>query len=99
MSDVWVSEYEPGLDKVNTDAEWRDFVLNTTLSIYHPVGTCSMLPRKDGGVVDSKVKVYGTTNLRVVDASIIPVLISAHLQTAVYGIAEMAAEIIISDAK
>lgn len=99
MSDVWVSEYEPGLDKVNTDAEWRDFVLNTTLSIYHPVGTCSMLPRKDGGVVDSKLKVYGTTNLRVVDASIIPVLISAHLQTAVYGIAEMAAEIIISDAK
>ncbi|CZS96463.1 related to alcohol oxidase [Rhynchosporium agropyri] len=94
MRDVWVNEYEPGLERVNTDAEWRDFVLNTTLSIYHPVGTCSMLPRKDGGVVDSSLKVYGTTNLRVVDASIMPVLISAHLQTAVYGIAEMAADII-----
>ncbi|CZR51574.1 related to alcohol oxidase [Phialocephala subalpina] len=98
IRDVWVSEYEPGLDNVKTDAEWRDFALNTTLTIYHPVGTCAMLPKKKGGVVDSKLKVYGTTNLRVVDASIIPVLISAHMQTAVYGIAEMAAEIIIDAA-
>lgn len=80
ISAVWVSEYEPGLGNVNTDAEWKDFVLNTTLSIYHPTGTCAMLPRKQGGVVDSKLKVYGTTNLRVVDASIIPVIVSAHLQ-------------------
>ncbi|KUJ23495.1 GMC oxidoreductase [Mollisia scopiformis] len=95
LRDVWVSEYEPGLDVVNTDAEWREFALNTTLTIYHPVGTCAMLPKRKGGVVDPQLKVYGTTNLRVVDASIIPVLISAHMQTAVYGIAEMAAEIII----
>jgi len=99
LRDVWVSEYEPGLDRVNTDAEWRDYVLNATLTIYHPVGTCAMLPKKDGGVVDSKLKVYGTTNLRVVDASIMPVLISAHLQTAVYGIAEMAAQFIIDAAR
>jgi choline dehydrogenase-like flavoprotein len=98
LRDVWDSEYEPGLDNVNTDAEWKDFVLNTTLTIYHPAGTCAMLPRNDGGVVDHELKVYGTSNLRVVDASIIPVIISAHLQTAVYGIAEMAADIIISDA-
>jgi choline dehydrogenase-like flavoprotein len=97
LSGVWDSEYEPGLNKVNTDAEWKDFVLNTTLTIYHPVGTCAMLPRNDGGVVDPKLVVYGTRNLRVVDASIMPVLISAHLQTAVYGIAEMAADIIIGD--
>jgi choline dehydrogenase-like flavoprotein len=97
LRDVWDSEYEPGLDNVNTDAEWKDFILNTTLTIYHPVGTCAMLPRNDGGVVDHKLKVYGTRNLRVVDASIMPVLISAHLQTAVYGIAEMAADIIIGD--
>jgi choline dehydrogenase-like flavoprotein len=78
-----------------TDAEWKDFVLNTTLSIYHPVGTCAMLPKKAGGVVDSKSKVYGTSNLRVVDTSIMPVLILAHLQTAVYGIAEMTASVVI----
>jgi choline dehydrogenase-like flavoprotein len=58
-----------------------------------------MLPKADGGVVDSKLVVYGTENLRVVDASIMPLLISAHIQTAVYGIAEIAAELIIKSAK
>ncbi|KAK0617742.1 GMC oxidoreductase [Immersiella caudata] len=102
MSDLWVTEYEPGLvavpDAANNDALWRDFVTNTTLSIFHPVGTCAMLPRSQGGVVDAKLTVYGTTNLRVVDASVMPVLISGHIQTAVYGIAERAAEIMIGSA-
>lgn len=98
MSDLWDDEYEPGLSTVTTDADWESFALNTTLSIFHPSGTCSMLPKADGGVVDSDLKVYGTTNLRVVDASIIPLLFSGHIQTAVYGIAEIAAEKIISAA-
>ncbi|WQF89997.1 Putative glucose-methanol-choline oxidoreductase, FAD/NAD(P)-binding domain superfamily [Colletotrichum destructivum] len=98
MRSTWESEYEPGLDAVQTDEQWRQFALNTTLSIFHPVGTCSMLPKKDGGVVDADLKVYGTANLRVVDASVIPLLISAHVQTAVYGIAEIAAERIIAAA-
>lgn len=93
FSDVWVDEYEPGLD-VNTDEKWEAFVKNNVNTFYHPVGTCAMLPREDGGVVDSNLTVYGTTNLRVVDASVIPVLVSAHPQTGIYGIAERAAEII-----
>ncbi|KAF5718168.1 alcohol oxidase [Fusarium globosum] len=98
MRSIWEDEYEPGLD-VKTDAQIKDYVLRTTLSIFHPSGTCAMLPKSDGGVVDAKLKVYGTENLRVVDASVIPLLISAHIQTAVYGIAEIAAELIIKDAK
>ncbi|KAM0247762.1 hypothetical protein ACHAQJ_009723 [Trichoderma viride] len=94
LSSAWVTEFEPGM-AVQTDEDWRQYVLNTTLSIYHPVGTCAMLPEKDGGVVSPELIVYGTTNLRVVDASIIPVLPSAHIQTAVYGIAERAARLII----
>ncbi|KAH7018175.1 uncharacterized protein B0I36DRAFT_276661 [Microdochium trichocladiopsis] len=97
LSSSWDSEYEPSMGAVKTDDEWEQYVLNTTLSIYHPVGTCAMLPRKDGGVVSPELKVYGTTNLRVVDASIMPVLLSAHIQTAVYGIAERAAAMIIRD--
>jgi choline dehydrogenase-like flavoprotein len=62
----------------------------------HPIGTASMLPRQDGGVVDSSLKVYGTANVRVVDASIIPLHISAHPQGTVYGIAEKAADIILN---
>ncbi|KAL1605373.1 hypothetical protein SLS60_004921 [Paraconiothyrium brasiliense] len=93
FSEIWVDEYEPNLE-VDTDAEWEDFVRKNVNTFYHPVGTCSMLPREDGGVVDSMLTVYGTSNLRVVDASIIPLLVSAHPQTAIYGIAERAAEAI-----
>ena len=99
LRQAWDDEYEPGLDVVQTDAQWREYALNTTVTIYHPLGTCAMLPRKDGGVVDPQLKVYSTQNLRVVDASIIPSLISGHLQTAVLGIAEKAADIIVKHYK
>ncbi|KAK3393548.1 GMC oxidoreductase, partial [Podospora didyma] len=101
LRDVFVAEYEPGTALVpdtpgtTSDAQYRDYVLNATTSIWHPVGSCAMLPRKDGGVVSPALRVYGTANLRVADASVIPVIISAHTQTAVYGIAERAAELII----
>lgn len=63
---------------------------------YHPIGTASMLPRGEGGVVDSSLKVYGTANVRIVDASIIPLHVSAHIQATVYAIAEKAAGIILA---
>ena len=102
MSTIWDAEYEPGLTAVpetDNDAQYRDFVLSTSLSIFHPAGTCAMLPQDKGGVVSPALIVYGTTNLRIVDASIMPVLISGHIQTAVYGIAEMAADIMVHDCK
>jgi len=55
-----------------------------------------MLPRSEGGVVDSSLKVYGTSNVRVVDASVIPLHISAHVQATVYGIAAKAADIMLN---
>ncbi|WOO81976.1 Dehydrogenase xptC [Vanrija pseudolonga] len=61
---------------------------------FHPLGTCSMLPRAQGGVVDTNLLVYGTNNVRVVDASIMPLQVSAHLMASTYGIAEKAADII-----
>lgn len=95
MRDIWTEEYEPG-KAVQTDADWETYAKANTLSIYHPIGTCALLPKKDGGVVDENLQVYGTKKLRVVDASIIPLLPSAHIQTLVYGIAEKAAEMIIA---
>ena len=60
----------------------------------HPVGTCAMLPRELGGVVDAELKVYGTSNVRVVDASILPFQVCGHLTSTLYGAAEKAARII-----
>lgn len=61
---------------------------------YHVVGTAAMLPREQGGVVDSHLKVYGTQNLRVVDASVIPIIPRGNTQATVFAVAEKAADII-----
>jgi choline dehydrogenase-like flavoprotein len=47
-----------------------------------------MMPLRLGGVVDPELLVYGTGNLRVVDASVMPMVPAAHLQAVVYGVAE-----------
>ena len=60
---------------------------------YHPCGTCAMMPRVDGGVVDQKLRVWGTSNVRVVDASVFPIIPRANILSAVYAVAEKAADI------
>lgn len=97
MSYAWAAEYEPGFDVVASDEDWLEYARSNMASIWHPVGTCAMLPREDGGVVSSELKVYGVQGLRVVDASVMPALVSGHIQSAVYGIAERAAEIVGED--
>lgn len=54
----------------------------------HASCSCPMLPLSLGGVVDPNLLVYGTQNLRIVDASIMPMIPASHLQAVVYGIAE-----------
>jgi choline dehydrogenase-like flavoprotein len=58
-----------------------------------------MLPRGKGGVVDEKLRVYGAQGLRVVDASVFPVIPDAHTVVPTYMVAEMAAAIIKKDYK
>ncbi|KAF7303785.1 Alcohol oxidase [Mycena indigotica] len=92
------SETSPGLASVPinaTDSDWQAFVIQQYSSVLNPIGTVSMLPRDMGGAVDSQLFVYGTSNVRVVDASIIPIPLSTGHETAtVYGIAEKAADMI-----
>ncbi|KAL1750933.1 hypothetical protein FB107DRAFT_222953 [Schizophyllum commune] len=72
----------------------REYLKAHLASEYHPIGTASMLPYGRGGVVDPQLRVHGTTNLRIVDASVIPLHVSAHLQATVTAIAERAVDLI-----
>ncbi|CEQ40724.1 SPOSA6832_02391 [Sporobolomyces salmonicolor] len=83
------AETEPG-PSVQTEAEWEEWVEGVVRTEFHPIGTCSMNPRSAQGVVDPELVVYGTSNLRVVDASIMPLHVSTHVD----AIAEKAADMI-----
>ncbi|KAI0838420.1 putative GMC oxidoreductase [Hypoxylon sp. FL0890] len=72
----------------------RKYVRETSVGAAHYTGTCSMMPRDKGGVVSPQLRVYGCSNLRVCDASIIPITPRTNPQATVYGVAELAAEII-----
>ncbi|KAF7880858.1 uncharacterized protein EAF02_006749 [Botrytis sinoallii] len=69
----------------------KEYVSRTVDGAYHYTGTCAMMSREMGGVVDSRLRVYGCRNLRVCDASVIPVEPTANPQAVVYAVAEMGA--------
>ncbi|KAI0401766.1 hypothetical protein F4802DRAFT_618455 [Xylaria palmicola] len=70
------------------------YVIDTATSAHHTCGSAAMLPRGKGGVVDSKLVVYSTENLRIVDASIFPLIPRGNILSTVYAVAEKAADII-----
>ena len=82
------AEILPG-SNVTTDADLEAFVRENTSTLFHPSGTCAAGRKNEGGVVDSRFRVYGVQNLRVVDASVFPMLPAAHIQSTVYAVAEM----------
>lgn len=61
---------------------------------YHPCGTCAMARSELGGVVDGELRVHGTSNLRICDASIFPIIPRGNILTTVYAVAESGAEMI-----
>ncbi len=76
-----------------SDADWLEHIRRRADTIYHPVGTCKM-GVDDQAVVDHQLKVHGLSGLRVIDASIMPQLISGNTNAPVIAIAERAAELI-----
>lgn len=76
LASLLVGEYLPGLAAISTDDEWVEYARKAMRTIFHYSGTCAMLPKEDGGVVDPRLRVWGTTNLRVVDASIVRISFS-----------------------
>jgi choline dehydrogenase-like flavoprotein len=79
---------------LQTDSEIDDYIANTASAMLHPAGTCKM-GSDDTCVVTPDLKVRGIDGLRVVDASIMPDLVSAHINAAIIMIAEKASDIIV----
>ncbi|KAH8829894.1 alcohol oxidase [Flagelloscypha sp. PMI_526] len=89
-----VSNSENPSLSIQADSEIEDWIKKSLNSGFHAIGSASMLPREKGGVVDSRLKVYGTSNLRVADLSILPTHINTHTQSSAYMIGEFAADVI-----
>ena len=87
-------EIAPG-EAVQSDEELDGFIRDAVESAYHPCGTCRMGATSDPlAVVDPELRVIGIDALRVVDASVMPDLVSGNINAAVVMIAEKAADLI-----
>ncbi|KAI7364108.1 GMC oxidoreductase [Hortaea werneckii] len=85
-------EYLPG-PNVTTDEQIMEYIQESVIQIYHAAATCKMGRSDDSmAVVDSRARVYGVKNLRVVDAAAFPFLTPGHPQSGVYMLAEKIAE-------
>ncbi|KAG8851668.1 hypothetical protein FRB96_009164 [Tulasnella sp. 330] len=87
-----------GLDAMS-DQEIEGIVRARCETLYHPTSTARMAPLGDGGVVDTSLRVYGIDGLRVVDASIMPEIVSGHTAGPTIAIAEKASDIILQSWK
>ena len=93
MREIIRSELKPGpdrRDRADLEADLR----RRLMLIYHPVGTCRMSDSGDDAVVDSRLRVHGLNNLRVVDASIMPIIPGGNTNAPTIMIAEHAADLI-----
>lgn len=90
LRDHYPEEYWPG-KQFATEEELMHKAGDIGTSIFHPCGTCKMGSDKDS-VVDNRLHVHGIVNLRVVDASVMPSIVSGNINSPTLMIAERAAE-------
>jgi choline dehydrogenase len=90
------AEYAPGAG-VQSESDLDAYIRATATSVYHLVGTCKM-GSDPLAVVDSRLKVHGVDGLRVIDASIMPTIVSGNTFAASVMIAERAAQFILAGA-
>ena len=93
---VTADEYLPGNDIVDT-AGLEAFARNKGGTVFHPVGTCRM-GGDSGSVVDARLRVRGVERLRVIDASVMPRMVSTNTNAAAIMIGEKGAALVFADA-
>ena len=89
-------EMAPG-DAVQTDEQILNYLRNSTTTVYHPVGSCKMGTDEMAVVSPDSLRVRGCDNLRVIDASIMPNLVSGNTATPSMMIGEKGARMILED--
>ncbi|KAL4864478.1 hypothetical protein BDV12DRAFT_205667 [Aspergillus spectabilis] len=100
MKTYFAGEITPGAESLPYDAgldQWAEYVTENFRANWHAVGTCSMMSREMGGVVDAAARVHGTQGLRVIDGSIPPTQLSSHVMTVYYGMALKIADAVLAD--
>jgi 4-pyridoxate dehydrogenase len=94
MQPFMAGEVAPGPDAVS-DADLDAHIRANSITVHHPLGTCKMgLASDPQAVVDAELRVFGTGGLRVVDGSVMPDLVGAHINAPIIMIAEKAADLI-----
>lgn len=97
LSNLIQSAHEPA-DNLTNDRELMNWIRMKALSIYHPAGTCAMGPsRNPDAVVDARLRVHGVQSLRVVDASVMPTIVSGNTNAPTVMLGEHAASMIKQD--
>jgi choline dehydrogenase len=92
-----VSEYAPGVDQTS-DEQLVQYLRDKGRTSFHPVSTCRMGP-DPSAVVDERLRVKGFTGLRVIDASVMPDIVSGNTNAPTIMVAEKGADMVLADAR